>query len=405
MGLVGSLALLAALAYAGACIWIRTQEAHLVYPRSRPYAPPSPSLALHEERIEFGDPEGSKLVAWIIPSLPGDDANVWLLFFHGNGDNVSVHGADYFDFRALGFNIMAPEYPGYLDAPGTPGETAIEREAQAAYDYLREVRKVPADHIALYGISLGSGVAIDLASKVEAGALIASAPFASLVAAAHELFPYLPMGLLLRNRYASDQKIGRVGMPVLVIHSDQDDFLPISAHGQRLFELAPEPKRFLRIHGAHGGDTTNAAINPEYFAAIEGFLSTVAGFRLRVPLPSVAPVIATAIERDGLEPALARYRSLRAEPEPRYGFQESELRELGIALLEQGKNEAAITILRLNAGEYPQSYEAYEAVADACAAAGKGDEALDNYRRALELFPGEGGYLREEIERLGGAPR
>ncbi|PYX23662.1 MAG: hypothetical protein DMG82_10835 [Acidobacteria bacterium] len=84
---------------------------------------------------------GTRFFAWIIPSLPEGHSNYWLLLFHGSDDNVSVGAIGQDDFRAMGFNIMAPEYPGYLDAPGEPSEALVEREAQAAYQYLLTVKK------------------------------------------------------------------------------------------------------------------------------------------------------------------------------------------------------------------------------------------------------------------------
>lgn len=392
------------LAYAGACVWIRVHETQLVYPRSQPFSRPASSLALHEERVEFGDLDGVPLYAWIVPSLPGDSSKAWVLFFHGSGDNVSSHAADYYDFRSLGFNIMAPEYPGYLDSPGTPGEAGLEREARAAYEYVRTVRGARARDIVIYGISLGAAVAIDLAGQVEAGALIPCAAFASLVAAARELHPWLPMGLLLKNRYESEAKIGRVRMPVLVIHSEEDNLLDLPRHGGRLYDLARQPKRLLRTRGRHGTDSTNAAVNPSLFADIGEFLNEVAGFHLRAPLPSIAPEIDAALRSGGIDAALARYRALGDQRPQRYGVQETELQELGALLLDRGETEAAVAILGLNAGQYPDSDQVHEDLGDAVAAAGRTEEALREYRRALQLFSGDDVHLRRKIERLGGDP-
>src|SRR5258706_15093320 len=123
------LSFLLIIAYVGACVWIRVNEARIAFNRQLPYVPPWPSLALNQQRVAFADLDGTKAFAWLISSLPGDTANDWLVFFHGTGDNVSLSSNAYDQYRSMGFNVMAPEYPGYVDSPGVPSEASIEREA------------------------------------------------------------------------------------------------------------------------------------------------------------------------------------------------------------------------------------------------------------------------------------
>jgi len=400
----GALALVV-LAYAGICVWLRTNESRIAFSRWMPYVTPSPTLALNETRVEFGDDGAAKCFAWIIPASPEDSSDAWLIFFHGAGDNVSIHANAYDDFRAMGFNVMAAEYPGYLDSPGVPSETIVEREAKAAYDYLVHVKHVPAKKIAIYGASLGAAFAIDLGSRVDAGALIVVSAFSSGVEAGQRMFPILPMRLLLQNRFESDEKIGHARMPVLVIHSVDDTRFPLAENGRRLFELAPSPKQLLRIHGAHGATQSHATVNPDFFADIAAFLNAHAGFALHRALPSIAPVIAAAIDRDGKEAAATQYRRLSEERPSRYNFREAELDRLASELLEKRKMAEAIAILRLNTEHFPQSYAAFESLGDAYVAAGKKVEAEESYKRSLALLSGAGNNSAEKLARLQGSAK
>ena len=399
------LAILLVLAYAGVCVWLRVNETRLVFSRTMHSIPPSPSLALNEQRVEFGDLDGTKLYAWLVSSLPKDTANVWLMFFHGSGDNVSVNQNAYDDYRSMGFNVMAPEYPGYPGSPGVPSEAGVEREAQAAFEYLRSVKQVPAKNIVIFGASLGSAIAIDLASRVDAGALIVASGLASVVATGQKAYPILPIRLLLRNPFESTKKIGRARMPVLVIHSVADERFPLAENGQRLYELASSPKQFLKIRGEHGEGVTHATVNPNFYSDIVTFLNTQAGFRLRRPLPSIAPVLSVTIDTAGIEAALAQHRSLSRENPRRYNFREPELNHLGYYLLQKKKINEAIAIFQLNAEQFPQSFNVFDSLGDAYVAAGNDTEAIESYRHALALFPGEGNHIRVKLDRLRSKPR
>jgi fermentation-respiration switch protein FrsA (DUF1100 family) len=391
------LATFAAVAYVGACVWLRANENRLVFKRTAPTIPPSPSLALKQQRVEFGEVDGTKLFAWIVPSLRQDHSDIWVLFFHGSGDNVSLSTNAYDAYRSMGFNIMAPEYPGYSDAPGEPSETVIEREAKAGYDYLRVVKQVPAKNIVIFGGSLGTAFAIDLGSRVEAGALIVHGAFASTVAMGKIQYPILPISLLVKNRFESDKKIAHVQMPVLLLHSTEDEVIPF-AQAQRLYELAPSPKRFVSLRGRHG--PPSPILNPTFYPEIVNFLNTEAGFHVRQPFPSIASMMALTIDSMGIEPALAQYRSLRKEEPPRYNFGEAELKYLGYDLLEKKRVNEAIAVLQLNAEQFPQSFNAFDSLGDAYIVAGKDHEATESYRQSLVLFPKQENCSRPKLDQL-----
>jgi len=394
-----SLVVFVAVAYVGVCVWLRANETRLIFGRRLPVVTPSSSLALNQQRVEFADGAGTKFIAWIIPSLLQDHSDIWLIHFHGSGANISSDSAGYDDFRAMGFNIIAPEYPGYGDAPGEPSEAAVESAAKAAYDYLRTKKNVPPKNIVIFGGSLGSAVAIDLASRVQAAALIEHAGFTSMVDMGNKQYPFLPIALLARNKFESDKKIAQVKMPILIIHGREDEVIPYS-QGERLYQLAPEPKRFMEVRGPHGPAQARAAQNPNFLNEIVTFLNTQAGFHVRAPMPSIAPVVQTTLNASGVEVALTQYHALRRENPVRYNFREVELNDLGYYFLARNEFDKAIAVFQLNAEQFPQSFNVFDSLGDAFAAAGKNAEAIQSYEKSLALFPDQANYSRGKLEQL-----
>lgn len=389
----------AALAYAGACALFRAGEAQFLFTRDTTVLFPSVSLALNQERVEFGKGGDEKFIAWLIPSLPQDRSDNWIIFFHGSGTNISLATNVYETLRSMGFNVMAPEYPGYLDAPGEPGEAIIEREAQAAYDYLREVKNAPPRRIVIFGSNFGAAVAIDLARRVEAAGLIEYGGFSSHVAIDEKRYPLLPVRMLTRNRFESDKKIAGVKMPVLLIHSGDDPSVPF-AHAEALYALAPSRKKLVKLNGRRNTIQASGRASPTFFAEMTAFLNAQAGMNLRQPLPSIAIAFADTLDAKGIEAALAHYRSLRKENPPRYNFRESELNELGYEYIADEKYDEAIATFQLNVEQYPQSFNVYDSLGDAYEGAGKDAEAIEAFRKSVAVFPDKDNYSRPKLERL-----
>ena len=197
-----------------------------------------------------------------------------MLICHGNAGNLSdfdrpIH---YAGLRELGLNLLAFDYRGYGESGGRPSEQGLYRDAVAAYRHLRETRGVPAERIVIFGHSLGSAVAVDLASRVPAAGLIVEGAFTSVVDRGQEIYPYIPVRWLAGSRFGSLEKIGGVRAPKLFLHATDDDVIPL-AHGRRLFEAAAEPKTWVELQGGHGDafDTDSA----RYFGSIADFLEVI----------------------------------------------------------------------------------------------------------------------------------
>jgi uncharacterized protein len=276
--------LVAAAAYGSILVWFRLNEDRLVFQpqRGKLHAPPA-ELALDSRDVPLRTADSVDLVARLISppaAIPPSQAG-WILYFHGSSTNVASVGYNeaWAKFRNMGLGVLAVDYRGYGESGGRPSETGLYRDADAAHAYLTTRLQVPPARVIIYGFSLGSAVAIDLATRAPAAGLIVEGAFLSVPARGGELYPFLPASLLARNRFASVDKITRVSMPKLFVHARDDTDIPIG-HGRRLFQLAREPKWFQDVAGGHA---TAHKIDPAFFTAVARFTS-----RLGIPLVGTA---------------------------------------------------------------------------------------------------------------------
>ncbi|MFL6229240.1 MAG: alpha/beta hydrolase, partial [Pyrinomonadaceae bacterium] len=186
-----------------------------------------------------------------------------------------THRRDIIDLLVgLPVNVLIIDYRGYGKSEGVPSEEGLYEDARAAWDYLTNARGVRADRIVIYGESLGGAVAVDLASKVKPCGLVVQSSFTSIADMAAELMPLVPH-FVIRTKMDSREKIARVSCPKLFVHSPADDVVPYKL-GRRLFEAAPEPKRFYEIKGAPHNLTYEIGGAP-YLNALEDFIDSNCG--------------------------------------------------------------------------------------------------------------------------------
>jgi uncharacterized protein len=190
--------------------------------------------------------DGEKVIVWHVPAKPGHPV---ILYFHGNGDFL----AGFFGrFRALiadGTGVVALSYRGYAGSSGQPGEHGLMQDADAAYAFA--TMRYGAGNIVVWGFSLGTGVAVALAAEQRIGKLILEAPYTSIPDVAASIFWFVPVRLLMRDQFRSDQRITRVRVPLLIMQGANDATIPIVL-GERLFTIAHEPKQFVRFpEGGH----------------------------------------------------------------------------------------------------------------------------------------------------------
>ncbi len=213
------------------------QRRLLYVPNPQRTAPQSLGLAGVAE-VELPTPDDQRLVTWRVMARPGKPT---LLYFHGNAGNLATRSGRVRRYAEAGFGLLMLSYRGYGGSSGRPSEANNLADARLAYEQLR-AQGLRADEIVLYGESLGSGVAVRLATEKAVGAIVLDAPYTSIVDVAKGAYPFLPVRPLLADRYESDRFIGSVKVPVLVLHGVKDGVIPV-AMGQALFAAANEPKR------------------------------------------------------------------------------------------------------------------------------------------------------------------
>jgi fermentation-respiration switch protein FrsA (DUF1100 family) len=228
----------------------------LVYPASGPWPDELQPPGLRHEDVHFSSADGTRLHGWYCPA---DEPRAAVLYMHGNGGNITFLWPELrLLTEKLHVTVLAFDYRGYGRSEGTPDERGLLADARAARRWLAEKEGIAESEIVLYGRSLGGGVAVDLAAKDGARALILESTFTSLPAVANDVLPLWP-GLIMVSRYNSLAKIGDYRGPLVMAHGDADELIPFE-HGQRLFAAANEPKQFVRIKG----EGHNWAL-PEYY--------------------------------------------------------------------------------------------------------------------------------------------
>lgn len=195
--------------------------------------------------VTLRNESGDRLYSWYGKAEAGQPT---ILFFHGNGGSIPTRHERFRQWMSEGFGMFMLGYPGYGGSDGVPSERTFREASQLAYDFLRE-QGVSAEDIVIYGQSIGTGVAVWLASEQIARALILEAPMTSAIDVAETHYPYLPVSLLLKDKFLSIDYVGKIDMPLLIVHGDADQIIGIE-HGRSLFEAAIEPKAFFQVKGA-----------------------------------------------------------------------------------------------------------------------------------------------------------
>ena len=207
---------------------------------------PGPTHVQGVERVTYKTADGLDLHGgWIAPrnGLPT------LVAFHGNGENWQSSVATLRKVAGAGYGLLAAEYRGYDGNPGTPSEEGLYRDGRAALQFLDE-QGVEPGNIVLVGGSIGSGVAVQLATETSAKALILVAPFDSLTDTAARALPWLPTRMIMGRRFDNVAKIGTLDLPVLIVHGDEDA-LVLLEQAERLIGRYPAAELVVREGQGH----------------------------------------------------------------------------------------------------------------------------------------------------------
>jgi fermentation-respiration switch protein FrsA (DUF1100 family) len=230
---------LLALAYAGVTAVLYAREDAMLFKTV-----PNPDDAraagipgLHDVRVQTAD--GLSLIAWFRPPPPGAPT---LLYLHGNGGSLGGRLRRIRMFAASGLGLMCLEYRGYGPNAGKPSEVGLNLDAHAALAFLAD-RDIQSTSVILYGESLGTGVAVRLATEKPVAAVLLDSPYTSIAAIGQGKLPYLPVERLMRNRFDLLGRIDKINAPVLIMQGAKDRVVP-PAMGQKVFAAARQPKAF-----------------------------------------------------------------------------------------------------------------------------------------------------------------
>jgi uncharacterized protein len=242
--MLANLVLVLVLGYLAVCALVYALQDRLVwFPGPPPSVDPG-MLGLPYEEARITTEEGIALHGWFL--LGGPEA---VLVSHGNAGSVAERLPLADAFLGMGRSVLLYDYRGYGRSEGRPDEEGTYRDAVAAFDWL-VARGFSPGRITAYGESLGAAVSVELARRRAPGRLILEHAFVSVPEIGAQVYPWLPVRLLSRIQYDSLAAAPELRLPVLIVHSPEDELVPIG-NGRKLYEALPGPKRFLETGGGH----------------------------------------------------------------------------------------------------------------------------------------------------------
>jgi hypothetical protein len=268
------LVILIAFGYSAAIVRLMLQETELIFRTGVARADARPAFGY--DQIDLPRTDGARQFAWVMRTADSADSpERWVLYLHGNASTVAsrMNVFHYTRLHELGLHVLAPEYRGYNGLAGVPSEASVQSDARAGYEYLRSRLNVPPDRLVIFGWSLGAAVAVHLASQVEAGAVVLEGAPASVVDIGQQRYPMFPIRWIIRNPFNAIDHVSAIRAPLLFLHSPEDTIIPFR-EGRRLFDAAPDPKKFVEIRGGH---IEASEIDREvFYGAIRDFLAGLA---------------------------------------------------------------------------------------------------------------------------------
>ncbi len=288
------------LTYIGVSVIIGLLQRHLIYFPTREYGATPADVGLEFEDLTLMTDDGVSIAAWYVPHPEPKGS---LIFCHGNAGNMSDRLHSIKLLHGMGVNVLVFDYRGFGRSEGRPSEQGTYNDAVAVWKYLVDTRAESPGRVILFGRSLGGAVAVELALRVESGAiatppdggqpargaisepekagspsgkmiggLAVESTFTSLLDIGRLHYPLLPVRWLLTYRYESIAKVSRIGCPKCFFHGKDDTLIPFE-NGLKLFEAAAEPKRFIETRGGH--NDAGFTYSPEYSDQLEAFIDEI----------------------------------------------------------------------------------------------------------------------------------
>ena len=225
------------LIYLSVLVYLFFFQRNLLYlPNENNYSGDKLKVDIDEVQIKTSD--NINLLGWFHKK----DLNKFktIVYFHGNAGKLEnrIHKLNH--FKDMDINFLIISWRGFSENSGKPTEQGLYKDGKSAIDWLKNMGLDDKD-IILYGESLGTGIAIEIAQNKNFAGLILETPFTSMIDAAKNVYPYIPVGLLLKDRYENDKKIKNINIPLLVMHGEEDQIIPYKM-GKKIYEIANKPK-------------------------------------------------------------------------------------------------------------------------------------------------------------------
>jgi uncharacterized protein len=248
---------------------LRSLEAAMTFRPSRMSA--TQVIPAKAENVWLNSRDGTRLNGWFFPSQTKPEVAT-IVFFHGNGGNISNIGWLAERFASHGFNVLIFDYRGYGLSDGVAAnESDLYADGDAAVDFVMNKKGIRSEQIVLYGHSLGTAIVSDVASRRAVGAVVLESGFSSASSVATSALPWLPrfLHVLGKNRFESARKLKNVKCPILIAHGDPDGTIPTN-EAHLLYAAANEPKTLLIVPGA--GHVVFGSAGKEYLDQVEQFM-------------------------------------------------------------------------------------------------------------------------------------
>ena len=225
------------LGYAFLLIFLYFYQRNLMYhPNENNYF--DDQLSVYVEKVNINTSDNIELLGWYHEK----DLKKYktIVFFHGNAGSLEnrIHKLNH--FRDMDVNFLIIAWRGFSGNKGKPSEKGLYEDGKSAINWLLD-KGVEEKDIVIYGESLGTGVATHLSQNRNFGGLILETPFTSMIDAAKEFYPYIPVGLLLKDKFENKKKVRNINSPILIMHGELDQIVPFSM-GKKIFEIANVPK-------------------------------------------------------------------------------------------------------------------------------------------------------------------
>ncbi|MGH2699492.1 MAG: alpha/beta hydrolase [Actinomycetota bacterium] len=260
-----SLVVVLGVSYAGLVI---LEDRFIYFPAGEITATPA-DAGLEFEDVTFDTEDGLSLHGWWVP---GGERSATLLWFHGNAGNLSDRvGLLELLHHELDIGVFVFDYRGYGSSEGKPSEEGLYADARTALEATEARAGVRPEEIVLFGQSLGAAVAVELASAHPVRGVVLEAAFTSIPEMARHHYGYLPVWPFLKTGFDSETRIARIDAPLLMLHGENDDIVPIDM-GRRVYDAANEPKKFSLVEGAGHNDVYLTA---DYITTLRGFLEAL----------------------------------------------------------------------------------------------------------------------------------